>query len=220
LKALILAIQSGRRIRIQLPTLNHYTTEADNLSILKGQVTAQALKHVSKASLETFQDNAYWYWLMVSTTGTVRETRYNVGSHVNRGTTKSSYATNWFADTRPWKLTFIHNSAGHGIHGSRSNVVDAVRRGASVRLVQADGAYAFPAQNLVINGVDVAAGTLNSVSMSAASDSTMVIQPNAYWWFTIVTTAGDRDMSRWTVGEHQNRGHTQDRVGLKWFVQE
>lgn len=222
LKALISAIQSGKRIRIQFPTLSYYTAEADNLSILKGHVTAQALKHVSKASIETFQDNAYWWWLMASTTGTVRATRYNVGSHVHRGASKDKWAINWFADTRPWKEAFVHNSAGHGIRGSKSNVVDAVRRGASVRLVQENDAYAFPAQNLAINGADVAAGTLNSVSMRTASDSQYEkeIQPNAYWWFTIVTTTGERDMSRWTVGEHKSRGHTNDRVGLKWFIQE
>lgn len=222
LPTLISAIQSGRRIRIQFPTLSFYTAEADNLSILRGHVTAQALKHVSKASLETFQDNAYWYWLMASTTGTVRATRYNVGSHVSRGTSKDKWAINWFADTRPWKEAFVHNAAGSGIRGSKSNVVNAVQRGASVRLVYENGAYAFPAQNLVINEADVAAGTLNHVSMRKASDSPYEkeISPNAYWWFTIVTTTGERDMSRWTVGEHQSRGHNQDRVGLKWFIQE
>jgi len=218
---LILAVQSGRRIRFQIPHLNHYTAEADNLSVRNGHVTAQAIKHVSKASLEMFQDNAYWYWLMLSTTGTVRATRYNVGEHVSRGNSKDNWAVNWFADTRPWKLAFVHKSDGASIYGSKATLVSAVERGASVRIVQEDGAYAFSGQNVAIQGSDIGAQTLNHVSMQPSSNSyEMEIQPNAYWWFTIVTTQGERDMSRWTVGSHQDRGHTQDRVGLKWFVQE
>lgn len=221
LNNLIMAVQSGRRIRFQFPNLAHYTAEADNLSIRKGHVTAQALKHVSKASLEKFQDNAYWYWLMVSTTGTVRATRYNVGEHVFRGNSKDKWAVNWFADTRPWELALVHNSKGANIYGSKSTLVNAVKSGASVRIVQQDGAYAFSGQNVAVHGSDVGAQTLNSVSMKTASGSAyeMEIQPNAYWWFTIVTTQGERDMSRWTVGSHKDRGHSHDRVGLKWFVQ-
>lgn len=222
LNDLILAVQSGKRIRFQFPGSAHYTAEADNLSIRNGHVTAQALKHVSKASLEKFQDNAYWYWLMVSSTGTVRETRYNVGSHVSRGESKGKRPITWFAETRDWKLAFINDKNGGLRYGSKSTIINAVRQGASVRIVNDDGAYAFPAQNLAIHGGDVAAQTVNHVSMMSASDSVyeVAIQPNAYWWFTIVTTQGERDMSRWTVGSHQNRGRSQDRVAMRWFIQQ
>ena len=46
------------------------------------------------------------------------------------------------------------------------------------------------------------------------------IQPNAYWWFTIVDTTGRREMSRWNVGQHVSRGHNEDRIGHKWFTNE
>ncbi|EDO46271.1 predicted protein [Nematostella vectensis] len=222
LNGLITAIQSGRRIRIQLGSSGAYTTEADNLSIIRGQVTAQALKHVSKASLETFQGDAYWWWLMVSTTGTVRMRRYDVEGTRDRGSTKTPYTVKWFVDTRPWSLALAHNEQGTPLAGSRAGLVKAVRAGAAVRIVQIDGAYAFPAQNLQVDptGSDVAAQTLNSVSMQeVAGASEMEIQPNPYWWFTIVTSRGERDMSRWSVGAHVSRGNSKDRVGLKWFVQ-
>ena len=81
--------------------------------------------------------------------------------------------------------------------------------------------YAYKAQNLAVSpdGNHVAAQAVNHVSMQSVPNQNEVkIQPNAYWWFTIVSTTGLRDMSRWSVGEHTDRGHTSDKVGQKWFV--
>jgi len=223
LKDLVAAVQSGRRIRFQIPGINHYTAEADNLSVRNGHVTAQALKHISQASLEKFQDNAYWWWLMLSSTGTVRMTRYNVGEFVNRGNTKNQYSIIWFAETRPWKLVYAHNANGGAISGSKMRVIEAIKRGASVRLVHQNGNYAFPAQNLAINNNEVAAQNVNHISMKTSNNNKeMEIKAVPYWWFTIVTTQGERDIARWIFGKHESPSpsHTNDRVGMKWYVQE
>ena len=217
------ALLSGHRVRFQIPEWNYYTAEADSLSVRNGHVTAQALKHVSKAGLTGFQNDAYWYWLMVSTTGTVRATRYNVGEHKHRGDSTNKVKVKWFIDTRPWMQVLSNDQSGNVLSGSRSNLVKAVRAGADVRCVQGDEVkgYAYKAQNLAVspNGNHVAAQAVNHVSMqSAPNPSEVMIQPNAYWWFTIVSTTGLREMSRWTVGEHVDRGHTSDKVGQKWFV--
>lgn len=214
---------SGHRVRFQLPQWNYYTAEADNLSVRNGHVTAQALKHVSKASLARFQDNAYWYWLMVSTTGTVRATRYNVGEHKHRGDSTDKLKVKWFIDTRPWGQVLSNDPFGNVVSGSRTHLVHAVRTGADVRCVQGDRkqGYSFKAQNLEVSpdGNHVAAQTLNHVSMqSAPNPNEMMIQPRAYWWFTIVPTKGLREMSRWTVGKHENRGKSLGKVGTKWFA--
>ncbi|KAL9988104.1 hypothetical protein ACROYT_G002509 [Oculina patagonica] len=214
---------SGHRVRFQIPEWNYYTAEADSLSVRNGHVTAQALKHVSKNGLTGFQDDAYWYWLMVSTTGTVRATRYNVGEHKHRGDSTNKLKVKWFIDTRPWEQVLSNDASGNVLSGSRSNLVQAVSAGADVRCVQGDEfqGYAYKAQNLAVSpdGNHVAAQAVNHVSMqSAPNPNEVMIQPNAYWWFTIVSTTGLRDMSRWTVGEHVDRGHTSDKVGQKWFV--
>ena len=221
--ALTSALLSGHRVRFQIPEWNYYTAEADSLSVRNGHVTAQALKHVSKNGLTGFQNDAYWYWLMVSTTGTVRATRYNVGEHKHRGDSTNKVKVKWFIDNRPWKQVLSNDPSGNVLSGSRSNLVQAVRSGADVRCVQGDGVrgYAYKAQNLAISpdGNHVAAQAVNHVSMqSAPNPNEVMIQPNAYWWFTIVSTTGLRDVSRWTVGEHVDRGHTSDKVGQKWFV--
>lgn len=218
--SLILAIQSGSRVRFQISTWGYYTAEADNLSVRNGHVTAQALKHVSKASLEKFQNNAYWWWLMVSTTGTVRATRYNVGGGVHRSNSVHKLQIKWFVDTRPWTRVLSTNQVGSPLSGSKAALVEAIRAGASVRCVHRNGAYAFPAQNLALHGNEVAAQTINSVSMQNVPNSwyEMMIQPRAYWWFTIVDTTGRREMSRWSVGKKISRGHNNDRIAINWFV--
>ncbi len=218
LSALVSAIQSGKRIRFQFPKQSFYTAEADNLSIRNGHVTAQALKHVSKNGHEKFQDNAYWYWLMVSTTGTVRETRYDVGAHVSRGNTESKREVHWFVDTRPWTLALDASANGDVTSGSKSALAQAVRDGASVRIVQKNGLYAFPADNLAINKNEVAAQTLYSITHQAINQYEIRIKKNPYWWYTIVDTTGRREMSRWSVGQHTSRGHSNDRLALKWLV--
>ena len=217
------ALMSGHRVRFQIPAWNYYTAEADNLSVRNGHVTAQALKHVSKKGLTGFQNDAYWFWLMVSTTGTVRATRYNVGEHKRRGDSTYKLKVKWFADTRHWTHVLSNDKSGNVLSGSRSTLVQAVRAGADVRCVQGHRVhgYAYKAQNLAVSpdGNHVATQTVNQVSIKPAPNrSEMMIQPNAYWWFTIVSTTGLREMSRWTVGAHQDRGHTADKVGQKWFV--
>ena len=221
--ALTSSLMSGHRVRFQIPEWNYYTAEADNLSVRNGHVTAQALKHVSKKGLTGFQNDAYWYWLMVSTTGTVRATRYNVGEHKHRGDSTNKVKVKWFIDTRPWMQVLSNDKSGNILKGCRQSLLQAIRAGADVRCVQGDEVqgYAYKAQNLAVSpdGNHVAAQAVNHVSMqSAPNPNEVMIQPNAYWWFTIVSTTGLRDMSRWTVGEHVDRGHTSDKVGQKWFV--
>ena len=222
-QALTSALLSGHRVRFQIPGWNYYTAEADNLSVRNGHVTAQAIKHVSKAGLTGFHNDAYWYWLMVSTTGTVRATRYNVGEHKHRGDSTYKLKVKWFVDTRPWKKVLSNDKSANILGGCRHALVQAVRAGADVRCVQGNEVqgYAYKAQNLAVSpdGNHVAAQTLNHVSMqSAPNPNEVMIQRNAYWWFTIVSTTGLREMSRWTVGKHVSRGHTSDKVGQKWFV--
>lgn len=218
---LVAAIKKGSRVRVQFSSF--YTVEADNLSIRNGHVTAQVLKHVSKQDLVKMQDNAYWFWQMVSTTGTVRSTRYYIGKHQHLSTTTENREVHWYVDTQPWKLVYEHDARGKALHGSEEHVVAAVRSGASMRAYYESSPnqlYAFAFQNLRIEGQHVAGQHLNSVSMTSSPSSQyeMEIQANAYRWFVIFTTQGRMEMIRWSVGAHVARGHNTITMGLKWFA--
>jgi len=224
LDSLTSAILSGHRVRLQFHSSHNRTVEPDNLTIRNSHVTAQLLKEVSKSGFTRFQDDAYWYWQTVSTTGTVRSTRYNIGEHKHRGDSVEHEKLRWFVDTRPWVKVFSNDADGNAVSGSKKALEDAAfNSGADVRCVQGDKnrGYAYKAQNLQLSpdGENIAAQSLNHVSIkNAPSPKEIMFQDNAYWWFTILTTTGFRDMSRWTVGEHQSRGHTSDKAGQTWFV--
>ena len=101
--------------------------------------------------------------------------------------------------------------------------MQAVRYGAAVRCMRGNECrgYVNNAQNLAVSpdGNRVAAQALNHFSMRLApAPDEVMISPNAYWWFTILSTTGWREMSRWNVGEHVDRGHTSDKISQKCFV--
>ena len=64
--SLMAAVLSGARVRVIIGT--SYSTEADNVHVFGNHVFAQLLQHVSKASWDRFQDNAYWWlwWYVVN----------------------------------------------------------------------------------------------------------------------------------------------------------
>ena len=218
---LVTAIKNGARVRVQVPS--YRMAEADNLSFQNGHVTAQMLKRLSEKSLTRIADDTSWYWQMISTTGKVMSTLYKVGEHQHVSTTSSYQEIRWFIDTKPWTLVFSHNAQGQRLYGSEKDVVRAVQSGAAIRGLSESSpntGYAFPFQNLRINGDHVSGQHLNHVSMkgSPTSQYEKQLQPNAYWWFVIYTTQGRIEMSRWSVGEHTSRGHNVITTGLKWFA--
>lgn len=65
--ALLAAILAGSRVRVSIGT--DYFAEADGVYVHGGHAHAELLQHVSKNGWNRFQDNAYWWWNMISTTG-------------------------------------------------------------------------------------------------------------------------------------------------------
>lgn len=115
-----------------------YSTEADNVHVYGGHVFAQLLQHVSKASWDRFQDNAYWWWVMVSTNGIMEMTRYNVGSHKHRGTNRVRRSIEWYvqlAGLLP-KPSYSHQANGNGVQGVLYDLESNVKKGQCVPLCQ------------------------------------------------------------------------------------
>ena len=203
--------------------IDKYSTEADNVHVLGHHVFAQLLQHVSKASWNKFQDNAYWWWVIMSTNGNMEMTRYNVGSNIHRGTSSKKVSIWWYVQTSTFVPTpsFSHLADGSSVQGNLSHLVKSAKSGYEIRCVTAKK-YAFPLQNVAINsqGVSFVSGQ-NVDSISIKTNGNLIqFQSNVYWWFSVVTTRGLRDMSRWTIGIHQSRGHNQDTVANEWFVDE
>lgn len=217
--SLISAVLSGARIRVVIG--KSYSTEADNVHVHGNHVFAQLLQHVSKASWDKFQNNAYWWWVIVSTSGVMQMTRYNVGSNTHRGTNSIKTSIKWYVQTSGFlpKPSYSHLANGNKVQGSLNNLESSVTNGHEIRCVSAKR-YSFPLQNVAINskGVKFVSGQ-NVDHISVSSGGNLIqFQSNAYWWFIVVTTRGLRYASRWTVGTHQSGGHTQDTVAIDWFA--
>ena len=196
---LISAVLSSARVRVVILG-NSYSTETDNIHVHAGHVFAQLLQHVSKASWDRFQDNAYWWWVYVSTNGQMHMTRYSVGSSTHRGTNGLRTSIKWYVQRLAVFPTPLYSNQANGNkeQGDLDDLVTSVQNGQEIRCVSTKG-YSFPLQNVAVNtnGAKYVSGqSLDHIS-TRTSGNLIQFQSNAYWWFTVVTTRGLRDMSRW-----------------------
>jgi hypothetical protein len=88
---------SGSDIRFSLGDQGTYFTSIQSASLSGNEdVCVQALFHISKSGFNNFQSDAYWWFLLVCTTGHTHMSRWSVGAHIDRGQTKTSYPVTWF----------------------------------------------------------------------------------------------------------------------------
>ncbi|NEQ79416.1 MAG: hypothetical protein F6K26_03895 [Moorea sp. SIO2I5] len=118
-----------------------------------------------------------------------------------------------------WSLAYAHDKTGQKIAGDINSLIEAIEAGHSVRVLMEgnDLQYVTDAENLWIKNGIVYAQNTSHVSVTFQGD-VLKFKDDSYWWMVIVSTKGDRDMIRWNVGEHKSRGHTQDKVAIKWFI--
>ncbi|CAG2250408.1 unnamed protein product [Mytilus edulis] len=203
-------------------------TDTQFTYILNGEVCVQSLFHISKNGWDKHQTKAYWWFLNVCTTGNVHMSRWFVGSHTRPSTpeTKTKYSVRWFtrqlsSDSNPQTPIFCNSDSGSASCGNIKHLTRAVANGAEIHVTNVNGkrAGALEFSNIAYNKAETkVAGThLWHVSQSIVGNH-IEFQQNAYWWFNLWSTDGTRDMSRWSVGEHTDRGHSNDKVSMKWFA--
>ena len=118
-----------------------------------------------------------------------------------------------------WKLAYAHDKDGTPTAGDIEVLIDAIKNGQAVRMVfeNQDGYYSMEAEALwVKNGVVYAQN--NSQVSVAFQGKALRFQDDSYYWMIVVSTLGDLDQIRWSVGQHVSRGHTNDKTAVKWFV--
>ena len=224
--SLVAAVSSGARIRVFIEALvdggvtsaRLYSTEADNLSIYGGHVFAQLLQNVSKASWESFHDDVYWWWLITSTDGSVHALSCYVGANTLRANGELRARVKWFVKPSTSAPVYSNDKSGQPLTGSLEDLRAHVRNGCAVSGLN-NKVFAFPAQTLTVEKTAgyVAAQNVDHVGQTMFPER-LKFPHNPYWCFSIVTTSGVRNLSRWTVGLHQSRGKTTDEVATDWFV--
>jgi hypothetical protein len=123
------------------------------------------------------------------------------------------------SDVYAWSLVYAHDAAGVPTFGSVSSLRNAIGRGADVKVAM-DQAYYASCDGVHVNS-DGSVSCMHTSPISvrnALPGPNFGFQDDAYHWFVMVNTTGQRDMSRWSVGEHTDRGHTQDTTSIRWFI--
>ena len=219
-------IRNGYRVKVKLQNL---TLEADEIRIHNGHVCGSFLNDLSKSPMDTFTSTMSWVWRQCCTTGRCETMKYRVGENVETGDNSFvSQTLTWFVDTpRTWTRALSVAANQTVTYGSKAALTNAIRAGSEVRynLVDIfeddpDFLIAHLADNLAIEGDDVGATHIRAISVSRPAGQEIRFQNNPYWWFTITTTTGRLDRSRWTVGIHEDRIHDSRQIGVDWFVNE
>jgi len=221
LELLRLAVETGHRIKVLIDGV--ITVEPDQINVRGGHINAEILSLVSKQDIKRFTDDVFWDWRVLTTTGTEGTEYFNVGEYFSRGSMTKAKAMTWFIDTRTWNRVLVNDADGTILAGSKQTLIDAILAGAEVRykLSFTSNAITHQADNLEISADgNVGAMHVRSVSLkfTPGSPYEVTFQNSPYWWFTIVSTTGKVDISRWTVGEHVNRRHTNLFVKVEWYV--
>ena len=121
-----------------------------------------------------------------------------------------------------WTLVYAHDETGNPTAGALKALIRAVEFGEPIRflLLESDGVAGADAQWVYVrNGIVYAENTSN-ISVGFQGDR-LVFQSNRYRRFVTISTTGDRDVIQWKVGEHTpgDPDHTNDRIGVRWYVE-
>lgn len=102
INVLINAIRSGHKVRMLMESGDvEYVTEAEKIWIKNGVVSAQNCSQVSALFIGNkakFQDDSYYWMIIVNTQGERDMIRWDVGAHTARGRNQDTVAMKWFVD--------------------------------------------------------------------------------------------------------------------------
>ena len=219
LDLLVESVLAGKRVRVKI---NSYITEADNLYVRNGQVSAQLLGQYSKNAAYEFPTDVYWVWQIASTTGDVETVRYNIGSTVNKMTSNDKESITWFVESRPWSKVLTTSSSGIATYGSKANLISSLQRGYLLRLVvyeEEDSYSIIEADNISIPSSEVAVQSVRYISDENGSGwIPRRFKSPAYWKFTLTSTNGNQQAAWWKVGEHSSLPATIEIFQVDWIV--
>lgn len=118
-----------------------------------------------------------------------------------------------------WKLIYYNSDDGETIEGNPDDLINAVESGKQIRVVVDQGSVTFAAeaQYLWVFHNIVYAQNNGQVSVGQFGNELKFLEDSYYWMF-LVNSNGERDMIRWSVGEHKMAGRNKERVSVKWFV--
>jgi len=122
-------------------------------------------------------------------------------------------------DSFQWKLIYYNSENGETIKGNIDILINAVKNGQQVRIVfeQESLIFATDAEYLWVLDNVVYAQNNGQVSVGQRGNK-LFFQDDSYYWMFLINSNGERDMIRWSVGEHDMVRRNKDKVSIKWFI--
>ncbi len=125
-----------------------------------------------------------------------------------------------------WDLVYEHDENGEPVAGDLNTLIEAVKSGADVKVgirtrsgggIEYEAFYPCQFTYVTYDGPNVVGVNTSNISGMVTGDDFGFFD-DAYHYFGMFKTTGEFDESRWSVGEHVDRGHTRVHVAMKWFV--
>ena len=158
-----------------------------------------------------FQNNAYWWFVLLSTMSDRRMTRWTLGDHASRGRSSDSVSSHWFSD-RCWKRIYEHDKTGAQISGSLADLVNAVKAGHRVKIFYQR--ISLEADELRIRNGHVCASFLNGLSKSG----TVSFESSVKWVWKMACTTGNLKTLQYKVGANTYVNSSTESQTLSWFI--
>jgi len=118
-----------------------------------------------------------------------------------------------------WVLAYAHDKNGNKLAGDKDALIASVRNGQPVRVLldSEDQQFLMDAEYLWVRYSNVYAQNNSSVSVSY-NNTALEFQEDSYYYMLTVSTDGDLDAIRWSVGAHTMIGHNHEMSAMRWFV--
>lgn len=228
------ALENGHRIKaVFAPNGTFDRSIEPDMTIIIGRengtesINAMNLNNVSKDSLLSINDDTFWFWqIYIRTTGRVTVYTWDVGRNTTpEGNFDFNADVKWFIDTRTYISKYANDDVGNTVSGTKQDLVDSIFAGADIRLkfdLPVSPPVVFETILVTPDQLKITQpnNTLQITSIEVrASDANPSSNPNSsVWWFNMATTTGKLDVSRWTVGAFEDRGHNSFPSNMNWFV--
>ena len=227
---LLSAAKSGKRVRVLIGALR-LNLEADDIRIENDVLCGSFLNRLTKGTFETLDSDIAWQWLLACSSGVVRKQDYKVGNTDLVAFGEMNTTLTWFVDDRVWTKVLETATDGAAISGSKSELLAAVQNGGDIRYILhvTDEIEGFGKSNTTLvqqadtlrwSGTDVSAMHVRSVGVVSSHSELDDIDfiRSAYWCFSIVSTMGQVQVSRWFAGIHTSKGNSTNQVAIEWYV--
>lgn len=179
-----------------------------------GLVVGQCPWHVSQWNCDNhkeFQTDAYWWFTMWSSDGTVDTSRWSIGIHDRRGHKEHKMELQWFTDSEV-SLQYKHDEKGTVISGSISSLTSSILSGHRIKLVT--NGFSLEPNHIQIKDGHVSAQVLSQLSKGTFQR----FDNDVCWCWEHVCTDGRFDCVKYGVGDSVIRGNGEGTRALSWIT--